>query len=160
VRRFVEQYFTWKARTPDQLAAQEAVRYVSREELMKAEVRLAAVAKIDGEHQRTLHRFINMAYDAYVHGAYETAMELCDPIAGRFLMRGHPDGSKREEFVEAVFRTLHQVVVAVELTAAVTSHAPVFQAAREARRTMDASEPWKLSDDLKATIQRPAARKT
>jgi len=45
--------------------------------------------------------------------------------------------------VEAVFWKLHQVVVALEVTAAVAAHAEVFNAAREVRRAMDASELWK-----------------
>jgi len=143
VQTFVDQYFVQKPRTPEQLAATEHTRYVSREELMKAEVRLAEGANVDGEQLRDVHRFLNMTYDAYVHGAYETAMELCNPRTGEFMMRGHPDALKREEFVEAVFLKLHEVVLAIEFTAAVTAHAKVFKAAREARHAMDASDPWK-----------------
>ncbi len=84
-----------------------------------------------------------MTYDAYVHGAYETTMELCNPSTGVFAMRGHPEEPKRQEFVEAVFLKMHEVVVAVEITAAVTAHAEVFKAAREALHVIDASEPWK-----------------
>lgn len=141
VRTFVDQYFTPKARTPEQLAATERTRYVNREELMKAELRLAEDARVDGENQRVVHRFINMAFDAYVHGAYETTMDLYDPHNGRFMTSGHP--SKREEFVEFVFLKLHEVVVAIEFTAALTSNAEIFRLAREARHTMDATEPWK-----------------
>jgi hypothetical protein len=50
---------------------------------------------------------------------------------------------QRDEFVEAVFLKLHEAVVAIEFTAAVTADATVFAGAREARRTMDASEPWR-----------------
>ncbi len=143
VRDFVNQYFTPKPRTPEQYAAAERTRYVSREELMKAELRLAEGTTVDGERLRVVHQFINMAYDAYVHGAYETTMELCNPRTGVFAMRGHPSTSKRQEFVEAVFLKMHEVVVAVEFTAAVTAHAKIFSEAREARHAMDASEPWK-----------------
>ena len=143
VRNFVNQYFTPKARTPEEYAAKESTRYVSRKELMKAEVRLAEGTTVDGERLRIFRQFINMTYDAYVHGSYETTMELCNPSTGVFAMRGHPEASKRQEFVEAVFLKMHGVVVAVEFTAAVTAHAEVFKAAREARHVMDASEPWK-----------------
>jgi methionyl-tRNA synthetase len=84
-----------------------------------------------------------MAYDSYVHGAYETTMELWNPRTGSFEMRGHPSEENRLEFIEAVFLKMHEVVVAMELTAAMTSHAEVFTLAREARRAMDMSEPWK-----------------
>ena len=145
VRDFVAQYFTPKARIPEEYAAGERTRYVSRKELMKAETRMAEGTTVDDEKVRVLHDFLNMSYDAYVHGAYETTMELFDLKTGQFAMRGHPDNSKRREFVQAVFLKAHEVVVAVELTAAVTANATVFHAAREARHTMDASEPWKRS---------------
>lgn len=146
VWNFVNQYFTPKARTPAAYAAAERTRYVNREEMMKAERRLAEGTTVDGEQLRIVHQFLNMIYDAYVHGAYETTMELCNPSTGLFAMRGHPSAAKRQEFVEAVFLKMHEVVVAVEFTAAVTAHAHVFEAAREARHTMDASEPWKLQN--------------
>ena len=87
VRDFVNQYFTPTARTPDEYATAKRTHYTSREELMKAEVRLAEGTTIDGERLRILHRFLNMSYDAYVHGAYETTMELCNPLTGAFEMR-------------------------------------------------------------------------
>ena len=146
VRDFVEQYFTPKARTVAEYAAAERVRYVSREALLKAEVRLAEGSSVDvAELQRT-HQFLNMVYDAYVHGAYETSMELCNLSAGRFEMRGHPSREKRQEFVDAVFLKMHEVVVAVEITAAVMGDAEVFRASRDARHRMDESDPWQFSD--------------
>jgi hypothetical protein len=143
VQTFVDQYFVPKPRTPEQLAAAERTRYVSREELMKAELRLAGSAKVDGEQMRIDHRFLNMGYDAYVHGAYQTTMELYDQSSGRFMMSGHVSTLKREDFVEAVFLKLPQVVAAIEFTAAVTPNARIFGLAREARHAMDASEPWR-----------------
>jgi hypothetical protein len=106
-------------------------------------VRLAQGANGDGEQLRGVRRFLNMTYDAYVHGAYETTMELWNPATGTFMVGGHSEASKREEFIEAVFLKLHEVVVALEFTAAVTGHSAVFEAAREARHTMDALDPWK-----------------
>lgn len=143
VRTFVDH--VPKPRTPEQFEAAERTRYVSREDLMKAAVGLAESANVDREQLRIVHRFLNMSFDAYVHGAYETTMELCNPDTGRFMMRGHLSPSKRQEFVEAVVLKLHEVVTALELTAAVTAHAEIFKAARDARHTMDASEPWKRS---------------
>ena len=72
-------------------------------------------------------------------------MELCDPLTGRFITDGYRDGSKRQEFVDAVALKLHEVVVAMEITAAVTASAEVFAAAREARYTMDAAHLWRLA---------------
>ena len=143
VSDFVVQYFTPRARTPDEFAAMERTRYVSREALMKIHKTIAENHPVDTNLLDRSHRYLNMAYDAYVHGAYETTMELWNPRAGSFEMRGHPSNAKREEFVEAALLKMHEVVVATELTAAVTAHGEVFTLAREARRAMDASEPWK-----------------
>jgi len=143
VEMFVEQYFQSRALTPDEHDKSERIRYVSREELVKADVRRAAAAGVEGEKVRKVHRFLNMAYDAYVHGAYETTMELCDPRTGLFHMRGHPEAATRHLHEEAVALKLHEVVAAVEVTAAVTSTEDVFDAARASRRAMDAMAPWK-----------------
>ena len=47
-------------------------------------------------------------------------------------------------FIDAVYQKLPEVIVAIELTAAVMGAAEVFNAAREARRKMHWSEPWRL----------------
>ena len=57
VQTFVDQYFVPKSRTPEEFEAAEQLRYVSRKELMKAELRLAQNAEVDGEQLRTVHRF-------------------------------------------------------------------------------------------------------
>ncbi|MGE3542157.1 MAG: hypothetical protein AB7N91_32680 [Candidatus Tectimicrobiota bacterium] len=145
VRTFVEHYFVPRRHTPEQFEAAERTRYVSREDLMKTQGHLAAQANLDVEQIRTVRRFLNMSFDAYVHGAYETTMELCDPETGRFMMRGYLSPSKRQEFIEVVWWKLREVVVALEFTAAVTAQAEIFQAARDARHAMDDFEPWRRS---------------
>jgi hypothetical protein len=146
VKEFVAQYFIPRARTPDEFAATDRVRYVSREALMKVHKALASHQSIDTTHLDHTHRFLNMAYDAYVHGACETTMELWNPKTGTFEMRGHSSRAKGDEFIDAVFLKMHEVVVATELTAAVTGHSEVFADARAARRAMDATDPWKYRD--------------
>lgn len=112
---------------------------------MKAEVRMAEATDVDPEKLRTVKRFLNMAYDSYVHGAYESTMELCDPNRMEFMMRGHRSAEKRSEFIEAAFLKMHEVVSAIEMTAALTAHEAVFNEARETRRKMDTLAPWKCS---------------
>ena len=143
VEEFVNQYFMPRARTQNEFAERRRMRYVSREQLMKAQAASAAMESIDKDLLISTHRFINMVYDSYVHGAYETTMELWNPETGSFEMRGHPSTAKRVQFVEAVFLKMHEVVVATEIVAAKTSHRKVFEQARETRRSMDASAPWK-----------------
>lgn len=145
VATFVEQYFTPKERTPEDYAAAERTRYVSREDLIKSDIAVGAGSTVDVERTRALKRFLNMGGDAYVHGAYETTMELCDPQTGRFYISGHPAGEMRAVHLEFAALKLHEVVIAFELTAAVTSVSSVFEAARNTRRDMDQREPWKLA---------------
>ena len=146
VQTFVDQYFIPKPETPEQFAADERIRYVSREDLMKAKARLAEKAKnVNVKQMDTAGRFLNMAYDAYVHGAYETTMELYDPDTVSFMLSGHLSQPKRQEFVESVFLKLHEVVIALKITAAVTADAEIFKAAHDAIQIMDESEPWKRS---------------
>jgi len=96
---FVKQYFQSKATTPDEYAAAEKVFYVSREELMKADVRMAEGTLVDGEQMRTLRRFINMTSDAYVHGAYETTLGSSNRLLRCGSARKSPVGSiqKRDD---------------------------------------------------------------
>ena len=144
VQDFVDQFFTPKPKTPDQLKVADRHRYVSRQQLMKEVERfLNENANVENEQSRPVLNFLNMTYDAYVHGAYETTMELYDPESGRFMMRGHPSPSKQQEFVKAVRDKLHEVVCALELTAAVTAQSEVRQAVRNLRHSMDNSAPWK-----------------
>ena len=100
---------------------------------------------VNAEQLDLSHRFVNMSYDAYVHGAYETTLELWNDQRGTFMMRSHASAAKRDEFIEAVFMKMHEVVVATELTATALGNAAVFEQARQARRTMDATEPWRLA---------------
>ena len=146
VTDFVDQYFAPKQRTPEEYAAAERVRYVSREDLMKSDIAAVVGSGNDVERTRLLRRFLNMSGDAYVHGAYETTMELCEPRTGRFCLAGHPDSETRRTHLEFAALKLHEVVVAIELTAAVTSTARVFEAARNTRREMDQLEPWRLDN--------------
>jgi hypothetical protein len=76
VKDFVDQYFKPKALTSEAYAALEGERYVSRNALLKAEVRLLERTNVDLEQHRINRDFLNMIFDAYVHGAYETTMDL------------------------------------------------------------------------------------
>ena len=61
------------------------------------------------------------------------------------MMRGHVAAEKRDEFIDAVFLKMHEVVTSLQMTAAVTAQETVFNEVRETRRTMDTREPWKYS---------------
>ena len=140
VRDFVEQYFAPKPRTPEEYKETKRPRYPSRRDLMKVETRWAemvGIAHHDDERKQDLGNYINSILDAYVHGAYETTMELYDPDIGHFRMRGFRFQLKQQEHVKLVFAKLHEVVGALECTAAVTAHEEVRKATRDARRALD-----------------------
>lgn len=116
-QQFVESFFRPRARTLEEYQAQERDRYISREEFIKADLRSANDAGLDGEHVRNLRRFLNSGYDAYVHGAYETAMELYHGGRHEFMLRGHE--STRSCCIQrvAVASKLHEVVLSCALIA-------------------------------------------
>ena len=146
VQDFVEEYFLPRARTPEEFAAPGRKGYVSRDKLMKEYKKFVESVDIKGVNAQQFdlnHRFINMSYDAYVHGAYETTMELWSDQRGTFMMRSHSSAAKRNEFVEAVFMKIPEVVGATELTAVALGSTAVIEQAGKARRTMDATEPWR-----------------
>jgi hypothetical protein len=150
VQTFVDQYFAKRMMTADQFPNEKRPRYVSRDELAKSELYGAkGEGRARHEQIRYTRQYLNYVYDGFVHCTYASTMELCDPRTWHFMVDGHQDASKREEYVEAVMLKLHEVVVAIEITAAMTAHATVFNAAREARHAMDASQPWNTLGGLR-----------
>ena len=149
VRILVEQYFAPIPRTPDQYKETQRPRYPSRKELMKVETRLAEMAGIDDEQKRDLQKYLNSISDAYVHGAYETTMELYDPHTGHFTMRGFQSQYKRRDYVESLLLKLQEVVCALEFTAAVTAHEEVWKATRDARHALDKAG-WSRSPKVRS----------
>ena len=150
VKEFVQQYYVPRSRTPEEFDERERPRYVAREKLMRAFEALAEPLPIDMERLKRTSRFLKMIYDSYTHGAYETTMELWNPQTRSFEIRGHPSPKKRGECVDAVFQMMPEVVMAVEMTASVTGNSNVFRQARRARRAMEATEPWAITETDRA----------
>jgi hypothetical protein len=105
--RFVKQYFAPMARTPEELEEQERERYVSRAELFKAHYRLAAKTVAEAERLRLVSRYLDYAYDKYVHTAYVTAMELYTGDGHRFMLAGHESERHRCHTKVAFVGKLH-----------------------------------------------------
>ena len=150
VRTLVERYFAPMPSTPEEYKETKRPRYPSRKDLMKVETRWAVMVGVtyhDDEQKRDLEKYLNSIFDAYVHGAYETTMELYDPGVGHFRMRGFRSQSKQQDHVRLVFAKLHEVVGALECTAAVTAHEEIWKATRDARRALDGAG-WSRSPTL------------
>lgn len=139
-QKFVDQFFAPIPGTPEEYAAQEKEFYVSREELMKSEVRLAHEASLDGEYLRILRRYLNKGYDSYVHGAYLTAMQLYHGGIKAFKTRGAADdrngilAGKR-----AVAGKLLEVIAALELMAILWGLSQLKDELRTARHELTRS---------------------
>lgn len=136
---FVRQYFAPFARSPEEFEERERERYVSREELFKAHYRLGAKAQVDADRLRQLSRFLNYAFDKYVHGAYITAMELYDVSENKFVLNGHEAERPRAVVRTAVAGKLHEVISALEIMGSFSDNADLRRELTEARRILDAS---------------------
>jgi len=136
---FVAQFFAPIPRTVEERLAQEKMRYVSREQLLKAEVRLAGDAGLDGQHLRDLRRTLNSSYDGYIHGAYATAMELYHGGRHEFMLRGHESSQHRCLCRVAVAGKLHEVVVACRYIAIIQHNQALCDEIRRALKRLEDS---------------------
>jgi hypothetical protein len=116
-QKFVEDYFKPFPTDPDELAAREREYYVGRKDIIAAHARLAEKAGIDGEYLERLVKYLNKGYDAYVHGAYATSMELFTGENYSFMLRGHDSPRAKCIAKTAVAGKLHEVLAALELMA-------------------------------------------
>ena len=77
-KQHLDDFFDRRPATPEESPAAGRRRFVNRDALFKAQVRLINEKHLDGEQLRELARTIAGGLDGYVHGYYETAMELYD----------------------------------------------------------------------------------
>jgi hypothetical protein len=115
-REFIDQFFAPFPTSPDELAERDRQRYVARKEIISARTRLFHKG-LDSAQMKRIIAFLNKTHDAYVHGAYTTAMELFSGETQEFMLRGHPSAEKRFIAKGAVCAKLHEGIVALELMA-------------------------------------------
>jgi len=113
---FREQYFRAPPRTVEEYLNQERQHYVTRREIAKAARRLAEKAEQDGGLLERMSGFIAYALNRYVHGSYESAMELYHGGKRRFMVRG-VDGRPRDASRSFVAAKATEALHAVELVA-------------------------------------------
>jgi hypothetical protein len=112
---------------------------VSREELFKAHYRLAAKTTGDAENLRRINRYLNYAYDKYVHTSYETAMELYTGSGHRFMLSGHESERHRCFTKVAVVGKLYEVLAALEFMALAKKDQTLHASIRESRHELEES---------------------
>jgi hypothetical protein len=121
-QKFVDDYFKPFPTDPDELAAREREYYVGRREIIKAHARLTRKAGFDGDRLERLVKYLNKGYDAYVHGAYATAMELFTGATHSFMLRRNESPRGLCVAKVAVAGKLHEVFCALELMAMTRGH--------------------------------------
>jgi len=82
---------------------------------------------------------LTKAYDSYVHGAYESAMELFTGRTYTFMLAGHESIRHRCMVKVAVAGKLTEVLGALGLMAVSRKQVPLFVTIRQAMHDLDAS---------------------
>jgi hypothetical protein len=109
-KRFMEQYFAPLPKDPDEYDQQSRSYFVTRDELIAANSRLAAEYKFDYDRLRKVMRYLSFGLDKYVHGAYITALELYDPYRNVFMTDGHVAAEIRQMYMRWTASKLHEVL--------------------------------------------------
>lgn len=138
-QRFVHEYFAPMARTPEELEARGKEYYVSREQLFAAHQRLAEKAKGPVDLPRRITRFLNYGYDKYVHGSYDSAMELFNGGTPQFMLRGHASDRHRCAMLTAVTGKLYELLVALGIMALSRRNEALYRSIRTAMKEIDES---------------------
>ena len=115
-KEFRTQFFATPPRSLDDFLLQEKQYFVARREIAKAHKRLAEKAGQDGRLLNNTSSFIAHGLNRYVHGAYDSAMELFHGGLRRFLTRG-VDGRPKASSLKFVGNKATEAVQAVEFVA-------------------------------------------
>jgi hypothetical protein len=138
--KFVKDYFKPLPASAAELAQRKREGYVARRHIHKAQQRL--VAKTGGSPAvfAEVIGMLTKGYDSYVHGAYESAMELFTGRTRTFMMRGHESPRHRCMAKVAVAGKLHEVIGALEFMALSRRLVPLHATIRGARHELYASQ--------------------
>jgi hypothetical protein len=137
--KFVQDYFKPMPESPDELAERERQYYVGRKDIQKAHGRLVEGAGFSPGDLAKISAYLNKGYDSYVHGAYDTVMELFTGRDWRFMMKGQE--SQRHQCMSrvSVAGKLYEVLAALEMMAMSRERAALAMKIRQARNDLDAS---------------------
>jgi hypothetical protein len=116
---FVRQYYMPMSTDPDEYAAQDKERYVTRGKLLNAHLRFAEKIRNGADAQRVkkVMTFLGYGYDKYVHGAQIASLELYYGDTRRFMVRGVPAEEHRNISKRAVASKLHEALASLIMVA-------------------------------------------
>jgi hypothetical protein len=137
--KFVSDHFRPLPRDPDELEEREKESYVARRDIFKAHGRLTESSGQSAELHRRTTAYLNKVGDAYVHGGYETAMEMFTGRGMRFMMTGHESARFICVAKASVAGKLYRVVAALELMALTRRLESLIRQTRQARQDLDIS---------------------
>lgn len=136
--QFISQFFDPIATTVEEYLEKEKSYYVRRGEMTKADRRLTELSGLDAESVSTVSSYLGYGFNKYVHGAYETAMELYHGGTGRFMiLRG--EGRTRGAAMQIVASKATEACLAVRAAALVLG-APQIQ--DEVKAFLDDADPY------------------
>ena len=115
-KKFIEQGFQPTPKSFEEWMEWKREHYVSRGEVLKASLRIANKTLHSGEVLRDLLTQISHTYDQYVHGSYETAMELYTERTNGFMTTGVESESAHliRSMLRAVAGTTNEGIMALE----------------------------------------------
>lgn len=136
-QEFLDQFFRPLHRTLDDFLVREREYYVSRKSIGKVERGMLEKAGGDAEVFEHLSLYLAYGLNKYVHGAYETAMEIYHGGYHRFMIRGAP-GRPQEASIRMVASKATEALHAVMMVAIALQAPEVFS---EIQTFLDNADP-------------------
>lgn len=134
LRKFVEQAFASIPTSLDEWREWERDRYVGRGAVYKALGRMAERTGQDGDLLRTTASWLIHGYDKYVHGSYDSAMELYHGGSRRFTTEATESERLINGSLRAVAWKTHDGVAAFELMSFTRGPGPLYSTIQRERR--------------------------
>jgi hypothetical protein len=134
--KFVTDYFKPMPTSAAELTQRKREGYVARRHIHNAQQRLVAKAGGSTALFADVLGLLTKGYDSYVHGAYESAMELFTGRTRTFMMVGHESPRHRCMAKVAVAGKLHEVIGALELMALSRRLVPLHATIRSSRHEL------------------------
>ena len=133
---FIKQGFQPIPKSPEEWMERKKEHYVRRGEVLKASLRIANMTEYDGEFFRGLLTQISHTYDKYVHGNYETAMELYTERTNGFMTTGVESELAHliRSMLGAVAGTTNKGIEALEFMSLTRGSDPLYHTIREIRQ--------------------------
>lgn len=138
-QEFVRQFFLPRPRTLAEHLVHKKERYVNRAELLNSQLRLANARGGDGEHLRNLKRAMDFGFDGYVHGTYDTTMELYHGGLGAFMLHGHESDHVRCLHAVSVSGKLRELILSFSMISEVVRDNQLFDELVTAMNQLDES---------------------